>query len=187
MSLTYCRGGLKMLVFAVITTVTDLRGGVLNGGDIIVAKKRERQLPIATLSFEGWDQSALQVSASFHATVAQLWKKVGETEKLAKEAKAKERVIRLLIENEYMAASDIYNKACDEDGKPPKSWAEEVAAYVRDHIRDDECVDIHFPNLPPRPIKAEDISMLNSEKCEADVRDAKQKYENMRKKLGSAK
>eukprot|EP00571_Detonula_confervacea_P002737 CAMPEP_0172326540 /NCGR_PEP_ID=MMETSP1058-20130122/56861_1 /TAXON_ID=83371 /ORGANISM="Detonula confervacea, Strain CCMP 353" /LENGTH=73 /DNA_ID=CAMNT_0013043353 /DNA_START=42 /DNA_END=260 /DNA_ORIENTATION=- len=67
MSLRYTRGCKKMLIFAVITTKTDTRGR-----GVIVVKKTQRQLPIATLSFGGFSHSALKVSHSFQAQVSRL-------------------------------------------------------------------------------------------------------------------
>lgn len=174
MPLAYCRGGKKMLIFAVITTKTDIRGGV------IVVKKPQRQLPIATLSFDSYSHSALEVANDFHQQVLTLWDEMKNKEKRAKEARDKEKILRLILEGEYLAASDMYNLVRG-DGSPPESFAEEVAVYVRDHIRDDEMVDIYFPNLPPRPIKASEVFSLNSEKCKAEAEDAKRKYETISK------
>jgi hypothetical protein len=172
----FCRGGNVMLIFLVITTKTDLRAR-----DIIVVKNRKRQLPIATLSFEGYDAAAWKRSHVFQNQVKQLWDDVVKKEKLAAETKTKEKIVRLLLVREYDAASEAYVKACDENGVPPQSWAREVAAYVRDHIRDDETVDIYFPGLPARPVRSRDLSILSVEKCEEEAKEAKRKYETVSK------
>ena len=171
--LQYCGGGKKMLVFAVITCDSDLRGR-----DVIVVKDGARQLPIATLSFTGYEASALKSAGTFKANVARLLNDANEKERVAKECRSKERIIQLMLKNEYLAASDIYNKACDEKGMPPKLWSHEISAYVRDHIRDPETVEIYFPNLPPRPISTVHLDILNSEKCEEDAKAAKRKVES---------
>ncbi len=50
---------------------------------------------------------------------------------------------------EYAGASEVHEKACRENnGSPPISWAEEVAASVQYYIKDDAEINIYFPNLP---------------------------------------
>ena len=81
-------------------------------------------------------------------------------ERIAKECRSKEKIIRLILENEYLAASDIYKLTCDAHKGPSKLWADEISAYVRDHLRDPEMVEIYFPNLPPRPFSTVDLDTL---------------------------
>ena len=76
-------------------------------------------------------------------------------ERIAKECRSKEKIIRLILKNEYLAASDLYNLTCDDKGMPSKLWSDEISAYVRDHLRDPEMVEIYFPNLPPRPLSTQ--------------------------------
>lgn len=172
----YCCGGRKMLVFAVITSEADNRTH-----DIVVVEQRRRQLPIATLSFRTLNPSLLGRAISFQAQVSALWKEKLQKEKLAKESKQKEEIIRRILQSEYESASHIYKRACDDDGKPLDSWAEEVAMYVRDHVRDDTFVDFYFPNLPPRPINSRTVQTLNHKKCEEDAEKARQAYEKSAK------
>jgi len=169
--LRYCRGGTKMLVFLVITTKFDLRGQ----HDIVVVKKSQRQLPIATLSFLSYDPKALTAASAFQANVSKLVSEVREKEKAVKVAAAKERIIKLILEEEYLAASDIYNMSCDEKGHPPEVWAEEMAAYVRDHIRDEETVEIYFPNLPKRPKSSQDLKIRATTDIEDEAASARKK------------
>ena len=51
-------------------------------------------------------------------------------EKLAKEARSKEKIIPLIVSGEYLAASDISSMGCDANGKPSQLWADEVALCV---------------------------------------------------------
>jgi hypothetical protein len=180
----FCCGGRKILIFAVITEPCDMRH-YRHLEHIFVVKKSERQLPIGTLSFD-WNQPyASMVSDSFQTAVTNLKDEVKKKEEMLQEAHTKEKIVRLIIRKEYNGASEIYNKACDKNnGRPPKSWAEEVATYVRDHIRDHDEVDIYFPNLPCRPVKSINVFMLNSETCEAEVVKAKRKYEALTKEQG---
>lgn len=110
-----------------------------------------------------------------------------------------------------LTASEIYNKSCNEQGKcihqfscrhcvhtdssgnlvllrlkffqgvPPKVWAEEVAVYVHDHIRNYDEIAIYFPNLPARPLNSLDVASLNANKCEREALEAKRKYESISK------
>ena len=64
-------------------------------------------------------------------------------------------------------------------GNPPSAWAEEVSVYVHDHIRNDEEVDIYFPNLPPRSLNSSDVAMLDAGKCEREAAVAKTQYESV--------
>ena len=172
--LRYCRGGTKMLVFLVITTKFDLRGH-----DIVVVKKSQRQLPIATLSFLSYDPRALKAASAFQANVSKLVAEVREKEKAVKVATAKERIIKLILEEEYLAASDIYNLSCDDKGQPPEVWAEEMAAYVRDHIRDEETVEIYFPNLPKRPKSSHDLKIRATTDIEEEAASARKKLKSV--------
>ena len=160
-----------MLVFLVITTKFALRGQ----HDIVVVKKTQRQLPIATLSFLSYDPKALIAASTFQASVSKLVSEVREKEKAVKQAAAKEKIIKLILQEEYLAASDIYNISCDENGRPPKAWADEMAAYVRDHIRDEEQVEIYFPNLPKRPKSTLDLKIRATTDIEADAASARKK------------
>eukprot|EP00578_Thalassiosira_sp_NH16_P003488 CAMPEP_0181130566 /NCGR_PEP_ID=MMETSP1071-20121207/29938_1 /TAXON_ID=35127 /ORGANISM="Thalassiosira sp., Strain NH16" /LENGTH=240 /DNA_ID=CAMNT_0023216657 /DNA_START=1091 /DNA_END=1810 /DNA_ORIENTATION=- len=128
------------------------------------------------VSHQGWF-----AAQSYQTKVNQLLNDKQEKEKIVKEARSKEKIIRMLLEGEYQAASDIYNNMLDKNGSPPESWAEEVSVYVHDHIRDNEQVMIWFPNLPRRPVAADDLSTLNAKKCEADATAAKLKYEALAK------
>jgi hypothetical protein len=155
-----------------------------DGGHIFVVKKSERQLPIATLSFDSYGPQASTVAYSFQTKVQTLRDEVKKKEKTLQEAHTKEKIVRLVIAKEYAGASEIYNKACDNNvvkGFPPPSWAEEVATYVRDHIRDDNEVEIYFPHLPRRPVKSLNVLMLDIERCEAEVVEAKSEYEAIMK------
>ena len=161
-----------MIIFAVITETSDYRGR-----GVIVVKKSHRQLPIATLSFAGFESSAMKQGLTFASLIDEMRSLAEEKEKLAKEARAKEKIVRLLIEGEYLAASELYNNACDKnDGMPPKLWADEMALYVRDHFRDPEMVDIYFPNLPERPPSSK-VHIRSTEAFEEEAKSAKRKLE----------
>ncbi len=58
------------------------------------------------------------------------------------------KIIQFLIQSNLVGASEVYIKACNKNGKPPVSWAEDVARYVRMHIKNEEELSIYFPNLP---------------------------------------
>lgn len=153
-----------------------------HGGHIFVVKKSERHIPIATLSFDSHRPQASLVANSFQSSVTRLRDELKRKEKTLQDAHTKEKIVRLIIAKEYFGASEIYNKACDNNivkGWPPASWAEEVATYVRDHIRDDNEVDIYFPNLPRRPDKSTNVLTLVVKRCEAEVVKAKRDYEAM--------
>jgi len=167
-----------MIIFAIITHDSDIKGPAQN---IAVVNKRERQLPVAVLSFESYTAGAMGRSYAFQQQVAKLLNDANEKAKVARQARMKERIIRLLLQREYFAASDIYNQSCDDQGIPPKAWAEEVAVYVHDHIRNDEEVDIYFPNLPARSLNSSDVAMLDADKCEREAAVARSQYESVSK------
>eukprot|EP01083_Nonionella_stella_P128087 388011_1 len=88
MPLRYCRGGLKMIIFAVITETSDCRGR-----GVIVVKKSQRQLPIATLSFAGFESSAMKLGMTFASLIDEMRALAEEKEKQAKEARSKEKIV----------------------------------------------------------------------------------------------
>mmetsp|Transcript_20684 Transcript_20684/g.42213 ORF Transcript_20684/g.42213 Transcript_20684/m.42213 type:complete len:794 (-) Transcript_20684:2841-5222(-) len=178
MPVGYCKGGRKMLVFAVISAQTDIRTK-----EIVVVRKCERQLPIATLSFEDVSVSGMEAANYFQRKLKALKDEKEKKEALAQEAREKEKIEKLLFQQEYLAASDIYQGACSRNGgAPPSSWAEEVAIYVRDHIRDDEEVDIYFPGLPARPTDSQALDVLNVDECDASAQAARDQLEAYLKK-----
>ena len=180
MPVGYCQGGKKMLVFAVISAQTDIRTK-----EVVVVRKSERQLPIATLSFEHVSRSGMEVADYFQHTLKALKDEKEKKATIAQEAREKEKIEKLLFRQEYLAASDFYKGACSRNGGvPPSSWAEELAIYVRDHIRDDEEVDIYFPNLPPRPSDSQAVDILNVDECDASAQAAKDQLEAYQKKMG---
>ena len=174
---SYCKGGSKMLVFALITSRLDVKG---QGKDIVVVERGQRQIPIATLTFDAHamksNTALLQQAANFQSRVNVLIAQKNAAECVLKEARWKEKIIKSLLVREYDTASHIYKKACTANsGVPPKSIADEIAMYIRDHIRDEDLVEIYFPNLPARPADSSQVMILNSDKCETDVEVAKQR------------
>ena len=172
----------KMLVFAVISRDMDVRGQQNDQG-IVVVSESTRQLPLGTLTFTHVTMEGRVQANAFQLQLNKLKEEQQKLEKIADEAKEKEKIIRFVMQKQYDVASEYYNKACNRNGgDPPSSWAEEVACYVRDHIRDEEMVEIYFPCLPARPTLAEDVDMLNVEKCENEAREAKRKADDYMKR-----
>jgi hypothetical protein len=69
--------------------------------------------------------------------------------KIQQEALTKIKILHFINAEEYAGASEVYKKAYKENnGLPPISYAEEVAAYVQNYIQDDAEINIYFPNLP---------------------------------------
>ena len=178
MPVRYCQGGKKMLVFAVITTEMDVKTK-----KIVVVQKSERQLPIATLSFERVSETGMKVANRFQKKLNALKDEKEKKEAIAQEAREKENIEKLLFRREYLAASDFYKAACSRNGGvPPSSWVVEMAIFVRYHIRNDEEVDIYFPNLPPRPCDGLVVDMLNVDECNASAKAARDQFEAYQKK-----
>ncbi len=70
-------------------------------------------------------------------------------EKFQQEALTKNKILNFINAKECTGASEYYETACKENnGLPPISWAEEVAASVLCYIQDDAEINIYFPNLP---------------------------------------
>ena len=168
-----------MLVFAVISRDMDVRSQQNNQG-IVVVRESNRQLPLGTLTFTNLTMAGRMQANAFQFELNKLKEEQQKLEKIAEEAKEKEKIVRFILREQYDIASEWYNKACNRNGgDPPSSWAEEVACYVRDHFRDDdELVEVLFPRLPARPTLAEDVDMLNVAKCENEAREAKRKADD---------
>lgn len=139
-------------------------------------KESSRQLPLGSLTFAALTAIGHVQASTFQQQLYKLKEEQQKLEKLAEEAKEKEKIIRLVLDAQYDIASEYYNKACNRNGgEPPSSWADEVSCYVQDHIRDEEVIEIYFPNLPERPVLAKDVQVLDVEQCENDVLEAKRK------------
>ena len=169
----FCRGGRQVLIFLVIYEPRDIRTK-----DIIVVNNTHRQLPIGTISFANTTSNAKAAADSFYEHVNELVQEKNKKEMIAREARSKEKIIRLLISGEYFAASDVYNNVC-KNGSPSKVWADEVSLYVYDHIRNEEQICVYFPGLPSRPKEAAYVSSLNVVKCEEEAVQAREKYEKV--------
>ncbi len=56
-------------------------------------------------------------------------------DKIQQEALTKNKILHFINAEDYSGALEVYEKACKENnGLPPISWAEEVAAYVQNYI-----------------------------------------------------
>ncbi|EJK47104.1 hypothetical protein THAOC_34200 [Thalassiosira oceanica] len=102
LSLGYCRGGHKMIVFAIITLDSDIKGPAQN---IAVVNKGERQLPVAVLSFESCTLGAMGRSYTFQQQVTNLLNDAKRKTEVARRAWSKEKMIHLILQQKYVAGT----------------------------------------------------------------------------------
>ena len=166
-SLGYCRGGRRMLIFAVLAEKqVELHSGMPKGtavrpaSGIVVVDKVERQLPLASIVIS---QPTEEVR---HAAMLaqQATSAAAQAKAAAKRGMAKARVMKLLMMDNVADASDAYSSAVAElnrDSVQPTSrpspvnqqpkrlpgWAHELRFYLRDLPR--EHVEALFPGVIP--------------------------------------
>ena len=88
----------NQIVFAIITHDNDIKQQY-----IAVVNKRERQLPVAVLSFESCTLDAMKRSHTFQQQVTKLLYDAKVKAEVARHARSKERIIQLLLQQEYLA------------------------------------------------------------------------------------
>lgn len=201
-SVSYCKGGLEMLVFVVIlpSTIPDIAGDDTKESasdpkaksqtrralwyhaippDYVVVENNNHQIPIGTMKFESVDRNVVNISQSRRQKLMALSREVFAKSQVTKETQIKAKIIQDLIAGKVDTASRHYEKQRDvlkEVSKREISW------YVRQNV-EEEVICFYFEGLP-EPLSPEEIAntkLLSLDDATKQEQEAKERLEAAQK------
>lgn len=190
-SVSYCRGGLEMLVFVVVlpssVTQTDVTGNTAYHltrhhsipSDYVVVPNNDHQLPIGTIRYTAVGNCVLHASNTRRSKFLQLSKEVYEKSKAAEEGLIKAKIIQRIIAGKLDLASEHYEKNCAVLKPTSKR---EISWYVHQKL-DEDAIPVLFPKLP-KPMKIDEMEEAKIQSVDEALRqesEAKQRLETERK------
>jgi hypothetical protein len=168
-SVSYCRGGLEMLVFVVVVPNNRHKNCP---PDYVVVENNDHELPLGSVSFKAVDHNVDRQSWAMRLKLQQLSKTAIEKTQEANEAMLKATIIQLLIREKIDIASEKYQKHITALNFISKR---EISMYVH-RLLDIEVISFYFPELP-EPMMAEerDIATIKSvDEAEREASEAKE-------------
>jgi hypothetical protein len=154
-SISYCRGGLQMIVFVVVLPAQPKAGSFsVQPADYVVVENNAHHLAIGTLQFTAVDRSVLAASATKRAALLQLSNEALAKSRIKQEAETKAYIMSHLIANKIDWASELYLRKVDFLGY---TSLKEISWYVYANV-DADTIDYYFPNLPP-PMHIDELAM----------------------------
>lgn len=172
-SLSYCHGGRKMLVFLVV----EPRKQWDCPPDYVVVANNNHQLPLGSVSFEGASQEVLSISSKKECDLARLNKIAEITAREANDAKHKATIIQLLFQTRDDEAAEMFQ---DHKSALSDTSKREIAMYADTcRLVDVAQIAILFPGLP-EPMKAAErdaASIKSVDEAKRDATQAKEAFE----------
>jgi len=177
-SVSYCKGGLEMLVFLVIIPpASKIQKNC--PPDYVVVDNNCHQLPLGVLKFTSVDMKVRSTSNARRKIFTDLCKKVRLKTQIKEETKIKAAIIKKIILKDMDSAAQIYeNKGLllTELSRKEISW------YVHQNW-DKDVIPVFFPNLPNSMTSEElgGIKLHNLENAVEEEKEAKDKLEVARR------
>jgi len=171
-SVSYCRGGLQMLVFIV---VIPRERQERCPADYVVVSNNDHQLPLGSVSFAAVDREIARASSERQQKLAYLSRFSDMKTQEANDAMFKATIIQLVIGKKVDIASEKYQKHMAVLSATSKR---EISMYVH-RLLDDEVISYYFPDLPEPMMAAErDTAAIRSvDESERDAAQAKEALE----------
>ena len=178
-SISYCKGGLEMLVFVVILPPTLDKKYLHCPPDYVVVENNQHHLALGVLKFQAVDKSVVQLSQERRAQFRALNTKVFVKGQIKQEAALKAKIIQHLIAGETDVAAEVYER------KSPGLCAlskREISWYVHQKL-DDEIIEWYFPDLPKpmdmneiikRKVQNYDDADIDEQKAKKELKDAQE-------------
>lgn len=175
-SVSYCKGGLEMLVFMVV--VPSDRFDRHCPKDIVVVEKSAHQLPIGIVSFGAVERRVWNESSLKKNQLECLHRIAYMKTKEANDISIKASIIQHLIKQRPDVASEEYNKHTAELSTISKR---EIAMYARRFL-DVDVILFCFPELPePMTAHERDTAAIRSvDETERDASEAQEKLAKAR-------
>ena len=164
LSVSYCNGGLEMLVFLVVIPPARPQRAP---HDYVVVNDNDHQLPLGSFTFKSVDQTVLRGSIQKRQQLAHLSRMAEEKTRQANVAMFKATIIQHLIRNKVDVASEKYQKHKDQLCHISKR---EISMYVH-RVVDADVISFYFPELP-EPMMAEERDVAAIKSVDETVRDA---------------
>ena len=183
LSISYCKGGSKMLVFLVVIVppivppieapIEDYRSFTTNcPSNIVVVSNNDLQIPLGFVSFRKVSHIAHHRSESSRERIRYLSKMLEKASQETAVAKLRAKIIQHLIKLRVDIASEVYNKNksifCDRSKR-------EISMYAH-RLFEKDFISFYFEDLPPPMTYAEhNSSRLKSvDRLEKDEDSVKQ-------------
>mmetsp|Transcript_6891 Transcript_6891/g.15279 ORF Transcript_6891/g.15279 Transcript_6891/m.15279 type:complete len:478 (+) Transcript_6891:2-1435(+) len=168
-SASYCKGGLKMIVFCVIVPercrLNDKKKA-RGHGDIpaayVVVPTSSHQVPLGVMSFDGLSQSVMEKSRKMRLTLKQLSEKVKQEERLHNEANTKAKILQYLFQPNVDAAGSLFVGNKDQLSVHSQR---EISMFAH-RSYEPEVVNFYFPGIaePMTAGEHQGAEVLNVEK-----------------------
>jgi Poly(ADP-ribose) polymerase catalytic domain len=139
LSVSYCKGGLKMLVFLVAILPSRM-----DKPNIVVVTNNDLQLPLGTVSFSSVRYEALQRSSNSSLLMNELSVKIAKARNEAAVASAKANIIQVLIRLKCDIASENYRK---NEGLFSDLDKREISMYAH-QVMDEDFILYYFEGIP---------------------------------------
>ena len=181
-SLSYCRGGDRMLVFCVVDVLPAEKS--LPPGYVVV-QESTLQLPLGVLSFSSASREMMHRSRMLQNELKRLSDEARKHESLAHEAKLKAKIIQLLIHGELELAAFYFKKVM---GAFSQDCKKEIAFYAYQHQTDPEFVGYYFEGElpPPSECRWANLKILSVDEHEKHAEAAREKINKARKRMGTS-
>jgi len=143
LSVSYCKGGLEMLVFVVVLPQTT--SGFKCPADMVVVNNSGYQLPIGVITFESVARGVARTSATRRINYfSACMKEVDRKGKIKRDAKIRSEIIQHLIADRIDTAAGIYEKTYLFLNKVSRR---EISWYVHRNLPDENIRCGYFSNL----------------------------------------
>lgn len=140
-SVSYCKGGLEMLVFLVVIPVDNVNKNC--PPDYVVVNNNHLQLPLGTITYTGIDAAVRLASEQRRNKFRDLRTQLKEHADFAKQAMIKANIIQKMIENKCDVASELYQRHKSTLNVVSER---EIALYVHRFL-DKDVISYLFPDL----------------------------------------
>ena len=183
LSVSYCKGGLEMLVFVVVLppTLPKKEAGKVRTKcppDYVVVENNQHHLALGVLKFHSVNHSVMALSQSRRQSFRALSQEVFVKGRIKQEAETKAKIIQHLIAAKVDVAAELYQKKASSLCHLSKR---EISWYVHQKL-DDDVHSWYFPELPP-PMKWDEMvsaKVQNLDDAAKEEREAKKQLEDAR-------
>lgn len=172
-SISYCKGGLEMVVFVVVLPARVGKKYENCPADYVAVENNHHHLALGVLKFQAVDNRVVQVSQQRRQKFRDLNNRVFARGQIKLEAAMKAKIIQHLIAGEAHVAAEFYEKKPEVLHNLSKR---EISWYVHQNL-DDKIIEWLFPGIPD-PMDINEINAKTVQNLDdADMAERKAKRE----------
>lgn len=180
-SISYCKGGLEMVVFVVILPPTLDQKHKSCPADYVVVENNQHHLAIGVLKFQAVDNAVVAVSQQRRVQFQELNRLVFVKGQIKQEAALKAKIIQYLIAGQTDVAAEVFEKKSPSLCQLSKR---EISWYVHQKL-DDEIIQWCFPDLPDpmdmnefmeKKVQNYDDADIDEQKAKKELKDAQESF-----------